>query len=132
MSDTPRTDSDFALIQMLEHELMRARNEIARMNGQTRWQCSCGGTDCEGKRENEELRARFDRLRTALEERTDAYNIASEERDALRTKLHRANEAALRAMNAKVPLIADNARLVAELAELHKQFDALRNSQQQP
>ena len=38
------------------------RNEIARMNGQTRWQCQCGGTDCEGRRENAELRADKERL----------------------------------------------------------------------
>ena len=31
-------------------------NEIARINNQTNWQCSCGGTDCQGQRENAKLR----------------------------------------------------------------------------
>lgn len=40
----------------LAQENQDLRNEIARLNGQTRWQCKCGGTDCEGQRENEHLR----------------------------------------------------------------------------
>jgi hypothetical protein len=43
----------------LDQQLATARNEMARLNGQTRWQCACGGTDCEGQRENERLRAQL-------------------------------------------------------------------------
>lgn len=38
------------------------RNEIARLNNQTMWVCSCGGTDCAGQKENAALRADRDRL----------------------------------------------------------------------
>jgi len=32
------------------------RKEVARLNGQTQWKCSCGGTDCDGQAENAALR----------------------------------------------------------------------------
>lgn len=35
-------------------EVGRLRNEIARLNNQTNWVCTCGGTDTKGQRENEE------------------------------------------------------------------------------
>lgn len=35
-------------------EVGRLRNEIARLNNQTNWVCSCGGTDTKGQKENEE------------------------------------------------------------------------------
>jgi len=38
------------------NEIHKLRNEIARLNGQTNWVCKCGGTDCEGQRENAALR----------------------------------------------------------------------------
>ena len=40
----------------LERENTELRNEIARLNNQTNWVCKCGGTDCEGQRENAALR----------------------------------------------------------------------------
>ena len=40
----------------LERENTELRNEIARLNNQTNWVCKCGGTDCEGQRENATLR----------------------------------------------------------------------------
>lgn len=43
-----------ALLLMKENE--RMRNELARVNGQTMWICTCGGTDCAGLKENAELR----------------------------------------------------------------------------
>lgn len=53
--------------------------------------------------------------------------VATErERDDLRTKLQHANEAALRAMNSKVQLIADNAALIEENNRLHKELQALK------
>ena len=46
----------------LERENTELRNEIARLNNQTNWVCKCGGTDCEGQRENAALRADKERL----------------------------------------------------------------------
>lgn len=116
MSDTPRTDAEL--------------NEI------------CEGNKCWGyvriefarqlERELNGANASHAKTLRLAQQLKDDLVATEHERDDLRTKLQHANAAALRAMNAKVPLIADNARLVAELAELHKQFDALRNSQQQP
>ena len=71
MSDTPRTNAAagkpshdwektaerlFFESQKLERELAAARAEAARLNGQTRWQCACGGTDCAGQKAHEQLR----------------------------------------------------------------------------
>ena len=39
------------------HKIEELRNEIARLKGQTNWVCTCGGTDCEGQRQNAELEA---------------------------------------------------------------------------
>lgn len=50
-----------ALLLMKENE--RMRNELARVNGQTMWICTCGGTDCEGQKENAALRALLIRIR---------------------------------------------------------------------
>lgn len=44
-----------ARLDKLERENAALRNEIARLNGQTMWVCSCGGTDCAGRKENAEL-----------------------------------------------------------------------------
>lgn len=77
MSDTPITDAAYdavraftneeqavdALIELrdtsrkLERENAALRNEIVRLNNQTMWVCSCGGTDCAGRKENAALRA---------------------------------------------------------------------------
>ena len=32
------------------------RNKLAALENQTQWECSCGGTDCEGQKENAALR----------------------------------------------------------------------------
>jgi hypothetical protein len=42
------------------NEIDKLRNEIARLKGQTNWVCSCGGTDCEGQKENAVLRDTLD------------------------------------------------------------------------
>lgn len=44
----------------LAAEVVELRNEIARLKNQTNWVCKCGGTDCEGQRENAALRAEVD------------------------------------------------------------------------
>ena len=38
------------------YKIEELRNEIARLKNQTNWVCKCGGTDCEGQKENEKLR----------------------------------------------------------------------------
>lgn len=73
MSDTPKTDelakrefiTDGVWIRharKLERENAELRNEIARLNNQTNWVCKCGGTDCEGQKENAALREDKERL----------------------------------------------------------------------
>lgn len=41
-------------IDQLRQEIRELRNEIARLNNRTNWVCTCGGTNTEGQRENEE------------------------------------------------------------------------------
>ena len=52
--------SVFVAKQVEIPELLREnaalRNEIVRLNNQTMWVCSCGGTDCAGRKENAALR----------------------------------------------------------------------------
>lgn len=43
-------------LDKLEAENAKLRNELARVNNQTNWECTCGGTDCAGQRENAALR----------------------------------------------------------------------------
>jgi hypothetical protein len=49
-------------LERLERENTQLRNEIARLNSQTNWVCKCGGTDCEGQKENAALREDKERL----------------------------------------------------------------------
>lgn len=49
------------------NEIYKLRNEIARLNGQTNWVCSCGGTDCEGQKENEKLQSELNYRRRVME-----------------------------------------------------------------
>ena len=44
----------------LAAEVVELRNEIARLKNQTNWVCKCGGTDCEGQKENADLRNTLD------------------------------------------------------------------------
>lgn len=43
-------------IRRLTVESDALRNEMASLKHQTQWECICGGTDCEGQKENAELR----------------------------------------------------------------------------
>jgi hypothetical protein len=47
-------------------EIVSLKNELARLNGQTRWQCTCGGTVCDGQMELEACRQDVKVLREAL------------------------------------------------------------------
>lgn len=42
--------------QQLQRNNAELRNELASLKHQTQWECSCGGTDCEGQKENAALR----------------------------------------------------------------------------
>lgn len=72
-----------ALLLMKENE--RMRNELARVNGQTMWICTCGGTDCAGRKENASLWAIAERV-------AKANDLLVVENAALREALHNAEE----------------------------------------
>jgi len=58
------------------NEIDKLRNEIARLKGQTNWVCKCGGTDCEGQRENADLRDTLDAVIAADERAVELWRAA--------------------------------------------------------
>ena len=58
------------------NEIDKLRNEIARLKGQTNWVCSCGGTDCEGQKENADLRDTLDAVIAADERAVELWRAA--------------------------------------------------------
>lgn len=60
----------------LAAEVVELRNEIARLNGQTNWVCSCGGTDCKGQQENADLRGTLDAVIEADGRAADLWRTA--------------------------------------------------------
>ena len=60
----------------LAAEVVELRNEIARLKNQTNWVCKCGGTDCEGQKENAELHATLDAVIGADERAVDLWRAA--------------------------------------------------------
>lgn len=60
----------------LAAEVVELRNEIARLQNQTNWVCKCGGTDCEGQRENADLRDTLDAVIEADERAVDLWRAA--------------------------------------------------------
>ena len=58
------------------YEIDKLRNEIARLKGQTNWVCSCGGTDCEGQKENADLRDTLDAVIAADERAVELWRAA--------------------------------------------------------
>jgi hypothetical protein len=60
----------------LAAEVVELRNEIARLKNQTNWVCSCGGTDCEGQRENADLRDTLDAVIAADERAVELWRAA--------------------------------------------------------
>lgn len=56
-------------------DLVAERDRLrAQLREKTQWVCQCGGTDCEGQKENERLRAEVERL---TKERDEARAIAA-------------------------------------------------------
>ena len=53
-------------LDKLEAENSELRNELARVNNQTNWVCKCGGTDCEGQKENAALNHALNIAQTEL------------------------------------------------------------------
>ncbi len=60
----------------LAAEVVELRNEIARLKGQTNWVCKCGGTDCEGQKENADLRDTLDAVIWADERGVELWRAA--------------------------------------------------------
>jgi rhodanese-related sulfurtransferase len=60
----------------LAAEVVELRNEIARLKNQTNWVCSCGGTDCEGQKENADLRNTLDAVIWADERAVELWRAA--------------------------------------------------------
>lgn len=60
----------------LAAEVVELRNEIARLKNQTNWVCKCGGTDCEGQRENADLRNTLDAVIWADERGVELWRAA--------------------------------------------------------
>ena len=58
------------------NEIDKLRNEIARLKGQTNWVCSCGGTDCEGQKENADLHDTLDAVIEADGRAADQWRAA--------------------------------------------------------
>ena len=58
------------------YEIDKLRNEIARLKGQTNWVCSCGGTDCEGQKENADLHDTLDAVIAADGRAVDLWRAA--------------------------------------------------------
>ena len=85
------------------HKIEELRNEIARLKGQTNWVCACGGTDCEGRKENAKLRAHAERVGQAndrLAFENDALRKALEDMPTCRCGLSTDEQCALSVENA--------------------------------
>lgn len=59
-------------VERLERENAALRNKVASLENQSLWKCTCGGTDCEGQKENRVLRSL---LREAIREHVDPYDL---------------------------------------------------------
>ena len=43
--------------EVIERDNAELHNKLVALQHQTQWECSCGGTDCEGQKENATLRS---------------------------------------------------------------------------
>lgn len=66
--------------EVIERDNAELHNKLAALQHQSQWQCSCGGTDCEGMKENAELR---DDLEEALFDRDEVLRVRYSLEDAL-------------------------------------------------
>ena len=111
----------------LAAEVVELRNEIARLKNQTNWVCSCGGTDCEGQKENADLRNTLDAVIWADERGVELWRAAHPGKELVipdRTELVvwlLEQNAALRAHAERVGQAND--QLVVENAALRKELD---------
>lgn len=65
-NEVTNRDSDIALLRHENAEL-KAKLDRATRDG-SRWQCSCGGTDCAGMKENAELREKLEGQKSLCDE----------------------------------------------------------------
>lgn len=103
----------------------KLRNEIARLKGQTNWVCTCGGTDCEGQKDNAALKATLTAVSDANQRGIKAWQQAHPDKAMVWPDQAKLVEWLLRE-NAKLQAHAErvseaNDRLVVE-------NDALRDS----
>lgn len=66
--------------EVIERDNAELHNKLVALQHQSQWQCSCGGTDCEGQKENAELRGD---LEEALFERDEVKRVRYSLEDAL-------------------------------------------------
>ena len=113
----------------LAAEVVELRNEIARLKNQTNWVCTCGGTDCDGQRENAELNATLEAIIAADERAVQLWRAAHPDKELVipdRGKLVKwllEQNAELRAHAERVGQAND--RLAIENAELRKDKERL-------
>lgn len=92
--------------EVIERDNADLHNKLAALQHQSQWQCSCGGTDCEGLKENAKLRgdleeARFERdevlrVRYSLEDALTRSQAEAEACWVKKDELARAAEEVLR------------------------------------
>ncbi len=131
----------FAVIERDNAEL---HNKLAALQHQSQWQCSCGGTDCEGQKENAELRGDLEealferdevkRVRYSLE---DALTRSQAEAEACWGKKERLADAAEEVLKAYINVVAmgTNHPCPENLAicrQLRAAIDAARAKEAQP
>lgn len=58
--------------EVIERDNAELHNKLVALQHQSQWQCSCGGTDCEGIKENAVLRSL---LRIAITDHVDPYDL---------------------------------------------------------
>lgn len=92
--------------EVIERDNAELHNKLTALQHQTQWECSCGGTDCEGQKENAALRkqlADVSRVRYSLE---DALTRSQAEAEACWGKKERLADAAEEVLKAYINVVA--------------------------